>query len=148
MINRELSLLGIFWKAPQENDWILLSWLQPRNLSKFVPIYSYFWNNLEKHFGLKSMPFESEISLINYKKGKIRISEFNVRFKQLASAADFYESALCSLFIANLNTEILNFLIRIPPIPFTLAVLMELCAHLDSSFLGNRYTSAELPTSM
>ena len=97
-----------------------------------------FWLMLEKHFGHKSMPFENEVNLLAYKQGKNRISDFNVRFKQLASALDFNETALCAIYIFNLNEDTLNFLIRMPPIPRKLDELMERCAHLDSSFLSPR----------
>ena len=98
----------------------------------------YFWICLEKHFGQKSMPFSNEIELLKYEQGTTRISEFNIRFKQLAASLDFNESALCAIYIKNLNDETVNFLKRTPPIPRKLEEIMERCAHLDSGFLSSR----------
>jgi len=97
-----------------------------------------FWMSLEKHFGHKSLPFANEIELLKLEQGNTRISEFNIRFKQLAAALDFNESALCAIYIKNLNDETVNFLKRTPPIPRKLDEIMERCAHLDSGFLASR----------
>lgn len=107
-----------------------------------------FWLMLEKHFGHKTMPFENEVNLLAFKQGKTKTSDYNVRFKQLASAIDFNETALCAIYIFNLNEETLNFLIRNPPIPRKLDELMERCAHLDSSFLSPRICSADSSRAM
>lgn len=103
---------------------------------------------LEKRFGHKSMPFENEVNLLAHKQGKNKISDFNVRFKQLASAVDFNETALCAIYFYNLNEDTLNFLIRMPPIPWKLEELIERYAHLDSSFLSPRTSGIDSSRAM
>ena len=61
-------------------------WLDAVELSNSPESVSIvFWLMLEKHFGHKTMPFENVVNLVAFKQGKTETSDYNVRFKQLAS---------------------------------------------------------------
>jgi hypothetical protein len=95
----------------------------------------YFWESMSRHFGLKDSRLQGEIKLIKFKQLTLSVSDFGIRFKQMASTVDFNDRALVALFISNLNESALNFLRKQSVIPEKLDELIQLCCRVDDDFL-------------
>lgn len=93
-----------------------------------------FWETMAKHFGLKDSRLQSEIKLLRFRQSKLTVSEFGIRYKQLASTVEFNERALVANFIANLNEDVLDFLRR-NVIPEKLEDLIQFCSKFDVDYL-------------
>lgn len=96
---------------------------------------NYFWESMAKHFGLKDSKLQSELKLIKLKQQNLSVSEYGIRYKQMASTLEFNERALVAIFIANLNDQTLDFLKRQSSIPEQLDELIQLCVRVDNDYL-------------
>jgi hypothetical protein len=90
---------------------------------------------MSRHFGLKDSRLQGKTKLIKFKQLTLSVSDFGIRFKQMASTVDFNDRALVALFISNLNESALNFLKKQSVIPEKLDELIQLCCRVDDDFL-------------
>lgn len=138
--NRKIIYIGNLLEGPAQ------SWfnaMQSSNADDAVIIMNnleMFWRAMSRHFGIKNSGLEREMEFLDFCQDRIRVSDYAIRFRQLASTLNFNDVALRAIFIKNLNSKAKKALRNQNDIPDTLDAVIELCIRSDSEFLdfGNR----------
>lgn len=104
-----------------------------------------FWRAMSRHFGVKNSVLEKELEFLEFCQDRFRVSDYAIRFRQLASTLRFNDAALRAIFIKNLNSKAKRALRNQNDIPESLDAVIELCIRSDSEFLdfGNRSVVSE-----
>ena len=133
--NRKVNYIGSLLEGPAQ------SWFNSIQSSSTVEAASImnnvelFWLSMSRHFAVKHSELQAELEFLDFNQDKLRVSEYSIRFRQLASTLKFNDAALRAIFIRNLNPKAKRVLKNQSDIPKSLDEVIELCIRSDTDFL-------------
>lgn len=92
--NRKIIYIGSLLEGPAQ------SWfnsIQSSNTVEAVSIMNnveLFWLSMSRHFSAKHSELQAELEFLDFNQDKLRVSEYSIRFRQLASTLKFNDAAL------------------------------------------------------
>lgn len=96
-----------------------------------------FWKNMDSYYGVKKMPFEDEMALLNLTQRTRDISAFNLKFRQLSANIDWTKEKLeAALYLSKLNDMFITHMKSSPPLPETVAGMMDSTSLYDPRFMA------------